>query len=556
MKRYLYILFLVSFLFSCSNNFLQETKQEKEVNDMTEIEKAFFGYDEDKVYDSSINIKVASLNDETLDCFVALLKSLNVKEVAREKGFRDGEVYLTVKAFNSYPETLKKIRQMEGVFYAEPNYKMEIIDPYPDNVHARMLQPFGLTDGNLENDPVGEKKEYALAITKALDAYKKFGYGDAKVWVGIVDTGTNANHEDLRYEGGAKVVQILKNAFGEGGKIIDETEIGNTDTDIGGGHGSHCTGIICAVGNNNKGMAGVAWKNVKFASYKGVSPNKTSDQSIYGSLRDLVDTVRAKVSQEEQGTIPVNMSLGNVLAGSYGLEHINYALSKGVLPIVANGNEGRILPTYPAAYPGVLTVGASDDGDVRAGFSTCGAWLNVVAPGLNIISLHNISTRDYLYMSGTSMATPFVTGLIAYLLSFNPKLTPNQVIAILEKTADKIDSNNQDPVGRYDENGFSAWYGYGRVNVYEATKMVREGKIPQKGEKYVETVLKIEATSASSPVHIYDRNTGALVTMVLTHGYPAHAEIRGLRPGSYNVMFNEKSQEITIGNGKDVSIKF
>ena len=266
--------------------------------------------------------------------------------------------------------------------------------------------------------------------------------------------------------------------------------------------------------------------------------------------------MRAKVSQEEQGTIPVNMSLGNVLAGSYGLEHINYALSKGVLPIVANGNEGRILPTYPAAYPGVLTVGASDDGDVRAGFSTCGAWLNVVAPGLNIISLHNISTRDYLYMSGTSMATPFVTGLIAYLLSFNPKLTPNQVIAILEKTADKIDSNNQDPVGRYDENGFSAWYGYGRVNVYEAAKMVREGKIPHKGEKYVETVLKIEATSASSPVHIYDRNTRALVTMVLTHGYPAHAEIRGLRPGSYNVVFNEKSQEITIGNEKDVSIKF
>lgn len=553
MKKYLGILFSI-FLFSCSNNFQNETK-EKSLTNLSQMEKVFFGYDEDKVYDSSINIKLHAFNNDELSAFVSSLKNLNVKEVSREKGFREGEMYLTVKAFDSYPETLKKIRQMKGVFYAEPNYKMNVIAPYNDDTRSNILKPLGLLEGNLDNDPLGDKKGYSLAITKALDAYKKFKYGDHQVWAGIIDSGSNGNHEDLIYENGTKVVQILKTAFGPGGNIIDDTT-GNTDVDQNGGHGTHCTGIICAVGNNNKGIAGSAWKNVKFASYKAMQNGAGSDQTIYGSLRDLVDSVRARVSQEEQGTIPVNMSLGGVIAGSYGLEFLDYALSKGVLPVVANGNDGQLLPNYPAAYPGVLSVGASTDGDVKTGFSTCGSWLNVVAPGLNIISLQHSQDTGYVYMSGTSMATPFVTGVIAYLLSFNPKLTPYQIITLLEETADKIDAHNQDPIGKYDENGFSLWYGYGRVNVYEATKKVREAKIPPKGKKYVETVLKIEANYSNSPVHIYDRNTGALVTMVLTNGYPASAEVRGLRHGAYNVVFNEKSKEIIIGNDSNVSVKF
>jgi len=548
MKKYLLILFLVSFLFSCSNGLLQK---EKDLNEMNQVEKAFFGYDEDKVYDSSINIKVQAFNDEELDRFILSLKKLNVKEIARDSGFREGEMYLTIKVFGNYPETLKKIRQMKDVFYAEPNYKLKI-DSYVEDSRSEILKPFGLLEGDLESDLVADKKEYALAITKALDAYKEFGYGSHQVWVGIVDTGTNAKHEDLVYEGGTKVVQILKTAFGVNTDVPSE----NSDINEEIGHGTHCTGTICAVGNNNKGIAGVAWKNVKFASYKGIRNGKGSDYSIYGSLRNLVDAVRAHVSQEEQATVPVNLSLGGLMAGNYSLEQLNYALSKGILPIAANGNEGQFLPSYPAAFPGVLTVGATDAKDLKAGFSTSGSWLNVVAPGQNIISLHNKQNDGYLYMSGTSMATPFVTGLVAYLLSFDPKLTPNQIITILEKTADKIDHTNQDITGKYDEDGFSHWYGYGRVNVYEAAKMVTKGQIPPKGERYIETVLRIETRYAGFPVYIYDKKTGVLVTMVLTYGQPIGAEVRGLRAGTYKVVFRGKSQEVNIGNDKDIAIKF
>ena len=548
MKRF-YILFLISILVSCSNN-LGQGQKEKDLSEMTQAEKVFLGYDEDKVYDSSINIKVKAFNDDELNSFITSLKSLNVKEIVRDSGFREGEMFLTVKAYNNYPETLKKIRQMKDVFYAEPNYKMQTIDSF-DEIHHSILKPLGLLEGNLESDPIGEKKEYALAITKALEAYKEFGYGRHEVWAGIIDSGTNANHEDLIYEDGKKVVQILKTGFGKD----DEVPSGNSDTDEKGGHGTHCTGTICAVGNNGKGIAGVAWKNVKLASYKAIQNGSGSDQSIFGSLKKLVDAVRKRVSQEEQATIPVNLSLGGTLAGNYALEHINYALSKGFLPVTANGNEGQFLPSYPAAFPGVLAIGASGGEDIKVDFSTSGSWLNVVAPGLNIISLKHSQNDDYLYLSGTSMATPFVTGLIAYLLSFNPKLTPNQIIAILEKTADKIDADNQDPLGRYDENGFSAWYGYGRVNVYEAAKMVTENKVPPKGEEYVETVLQIIATYIS-PIHIYDKHTGVLVTMVLTYGTPGRVEVRGLRAGTYKVVYDGRTKEVTIGKDENVFIRF
>lgn len=548
MKKYLSILFLF-LLFSCSNDLLQK---EKDLNEMTQVEKVFFGYDEDRVYDSSINIKVQAFNDKELDKFISSLKKLNVKEVARDLGFREGEMYISVKVIGNYPETLKKIRQMKGVLYAEPNYKMEIIDSYMEDSCSEILKPFSLLEGDLESDLVADKKEYALAITKALDAYKEFGYGSHQVWVGIVDTGTNANHEDLVYKDGTKVVKILKTAFGVSPDVLNENSDINEDV----GHGTHCTGTICAVGNNNKGMAGVAWKNVKLASYKGIKDGKGSDFSIYGSLKNLVDAIRVHVSQEEQATVPVNLSLGGLVAGNYSLEQLNYALSKGILPIAANGNEGQFLPSYPAAFPGVLTVGATNAKDVKAGFSTSGSWLNVVAPGQNIISLHNKQNDGYLYMSGTSMATPFVTGLVTYLLSFNPKLTPNQIITILEKTADKIDHTNQDILGKYDENGFSHWYGYGRVNVYEATKMVIKGQIPTNGERYVETVLRIKTHYANFPLYIYDKKTGVLVTMVLTYGQPTGTEVRGLRAGTYKVVFRGKSQEVSIGNDKDITIKF
>jgi len=556
MKKSVCVLILSILVFSCANNVAPNEYTEHSY--ASEQERAFLGYDLDKVYNSSINIKVRASNDDEMDAFVASLKDFDVVEMTRMEGFREGEMFVTVKANANYPKTLKRIRELSTIFYAEPNYKMDVIGTYVEKPSDTITSPFGLSNGNLKEDPVGNMKEYALRITEALRSYEELGYGDATVWAGIIDTGTNGNHEDLKYENGERVVQVLKTAFGGYYQNkIEDVSTGNSDTEYdAGGHGTHCTGSICAVGNNNKGIAGVAWKNVKFASYKGLQDGGGSAQSIYGSLRDLTDTVRRKVSQQEQATIPVNLSLGGPLSNNLAIEAINYALSKGVLVIAANGNDGQFLPSYPTACPGVFSVGASGDDDRKTGFSTSGSWLNVVAPGLNIISLEHTTGRDYVYMSGTSMATPFVTGVITYLLSFNPKLTPFQVVAILEKTADKIDSHNQDPSGKYDDNGFSNWYGYGRVNVYKAAKMVKDGNVPPPGEEYVETVLIVKAPFRNRPIHVYDKNTGVLVTMSVSYGSPAKAEIMGLRPGSYKVVCNNQMKEVTIGNDANVTVAF
>ncbi|MGP1415209.1 MAG: S8 family peptidase [Treponema sp.] len=548
----IYLICLLSLAFSCA----VVSYEKDEISSLSMQEKAFLGYDLDKVNDASINIKVKASNNEEMDAFVASLKNLDVVEKTRMEGFQKGEMYLTVRANGNYPETLKKIRELTSIFYAEPDYKVNIIGSYVARPSTPIFHPFGLTEGNLNDDPVGDLKEYALEITEALRAYEEFGYGKHTVWAGIIDTGTNANHEDLKDQNGKRVVKVLKTAFGPLNKIVDVPSWNSEDEVDAIGHGTHCTGSICAVGNNGKGIAGVAWKNVKFASYKAMTKSGGSMEGIYGSLKDLVDTVRSKVSRQDQATIPVNLSLGAPTVSVFAIEALNYAISKGFLPVASNGNDGQFFISYPTAYPGVLSVGASGDDDKKAGFSTYGSWLNVVAPGLNIISLKHSSQNDYLYMSGTSMAAPFVTGMIAYLLSFNPTLTPFQIMTILEKSTDKIDALNEDPVGKYDEKGFSNWYGYGRVNVYKATKMVVEGNVPARGKEYVETTLKVSTTYSNQFVYVYDKKTGVLVAMSATYGYPANTEIKGLRPGLYNVVCSGSVRTVTIGNDRDVTIAF
>ena len=150
------------------------------------------------------------------------------------------------------------------------------------------------------------------------------------------------------------------------------------------------------------------------------------------------------------------------------------------------------------------------------------------------------------------MATPFVTGMVAYLLSFNPHLTPYQIITLLEETADKVDSD----FAKYDKNGFSLSYGYGRVNVYEATKRVKEGKLPEVGKNYVETTLKIEVPLNDEPIYLYDENVLITITLAKETSGKYIGEIRGLWPKNYDVVYKGVAKRITIDNSSDVSVVF
>lgn len=547
--------FCVVFLLSCSNSYLKEEGKGDQVPSSPH-ERAMLGYDLTVVHGREINIKVSAKDDRELHSIITSLNSLGVEKQDVRQAFVEGEYFINARVKGEYPVALKKVRAMNEVVYADPNYKVSLQDGWQARPSDAILKPFSLGEGNLDSDPIADQKEYALAITEALRAYQEFGIGDNKVWAGIIDTGTNANHEDLKYPDGTRVVKVLKTAYGIRG--VEEDKTGNSDYEPEhGGHGTHCSGTICAAGNNGKGIAGVAWKNVMLASYKGLIQGSGDAYKLYNALKDLVDTVRKNADEKTQATFPINLSLGSPVATSSELENINYAMSKGALLVVANGNDGQMIPSYPAAYPGMLSVGAIGGDDRKTSFSTTGPWTNVCAPGADIISLHHTSEKDYVYMSGTSMATPFVTGTVAYLLTFDPHLTPSQVIALLEKTADKVDATNTDPLARYDANGFSKWYGYGRVNVYRAAKAIKEAKVPKTGEVYVNTQLIIKiATSTENPIYIYDKSSGALVTATLATGTPAKAVVRGLRKGSYDVVYTGQIKEAKIDNTRNTTISF
>lgn len=421
---------------------------------------------------------------------------------------------------------LKSVFSINGVLSADNDYKVaspKIVESKDIALSPSSTEPVastqGLEQGDYLKDPISGESAYALDITKALQAYKDVGYGNKDVVAGIIDTGINMLHEDFNALS-ESVVLYAKSAqtSNVGGSYIGDknpfTEVplgSNWDTD---GHGTHCSGIMCALGDNDKGIAGVAWKKTKLISYQSLGCKGGGKAwSVYGALADLTNTVeilrkdpttrteaeKAKLPsyirdtnfQITQKTVPVNMSFGNSIGSEYAFSVLTNALMYNVLPVIAMGNEGRYTPAYPAAFPGVLAVGATNGKDKKARFSNNGAWISVAAPGESIISCGNSTASSYVSLSGTSMAAPFVTGLISYLLSFDNahSLTPYQLKTLIEKTADKIDG-----AASFDER-----FGHGRVNVLAAADSVQKNTVPAANAVYGEGTVKLEVTGFGSP---------------------------------------------------------
>ncbi|MDR1841495.1 MAG: S8 family serine peptidase [Holophagales bacterium] len=379
----------------------------------------------------------------------------------------NGGVYYRLYKEDNVLGALKSLKTMSGVMYAEP----ELIRRY----RALPIEPivYDFPDKYVLSE------QYGVYATKAIDAWTTYGFGPRRPYVASVDSGVRFNHEDFQ-DGERGVVKHAFSWFAPGSnslladvdfdsfpfespKPFDYTThptVTSTDYAAGGGHGTHTAGTMAAVGNNGKGVAGMCW-NVDLISYKGLintSSGTTGDMfTVYASLWHLVQW---KEENKYASVIPVNMSLGGYWASSFEVDMIEYALQNGVMVIAASGNDSQRLTCYPAAYAGVLAVGATDGGDKRALFSNWGPYISVVAPGQGIISTYTNSASTasgnlYGSMSGTSMAAPHVTGLIGYMLTFNPDLKPDQIKTYIEQNADYVD-------GKTD---FSDEYGWGRINV-------------------------------------------------------------------------------------------
>lgn len=436
----------------------------------------------------------------------------------------NGYTYYLVKTETDAADFRANISDYRGVVYAAADHTVAPPQTTDDIPHG--IQPTATQDGNLADDPTADMLDWGLSVTHALEAFKEYDGQKAKhpTLVAIIDTGTNMQHEDFFDEKGDSIILFAKSSIKMGDtaalKHITVIPPGENWDDV--GHGTHCSGTIAAVGNNGKGICGVSHANTKLITYRGLGTGGDAS-TIYSCLADLAlifkelkkePTKRNAAAfaglpasvrnypQVMQKTLPVNMSLGGYDLNVFELEMVNFALAADVLPIIAMGNEGKATSAFPAAFQGVLSVGATNMYDKRAEFSDAGSWMSVCAPGKSIASCSNGGAlwhlqygpelkRGYRWMSGTSMAAPFVTGTAAYLLSIRPELTPYQLKTILEKTADKINKDDKE-YGQYNAAGFSKWYGYGRVNVLNAARMAATGVgLPQPGAVYTEKTLKL-----------------------------------------------------------------
>ena len=256
--------------------------------------------------------------------------------------------------------------------------------------------------------------------------------GSNEVVVAVVDTGINYNHPDLAANIWQNPREIPGNGIDDDNNgYIDDVHgynaiTGSSDPMDDNGHGTHVAGTIGARTNNGEGVSGINW-NVKIIGTKFLSSSGS------GSLWDSINALKYIRTLKDSGVniVATNNSWGG---GSYYYalyDEINRAKDSGILFIAAAGNNSNnndANPSYPASYEvdNVISVAAIDSNGTLASFSNYGAsTVDIAAPGVNIASTWFDGT--YKYLSGTSMATPHVTGAVALLKAYSAGLTWDQI---------------------------------------------------------------------------------------------------------------------------------
>ncbi|HWS47798.1 MAG TPA: S8 family serine peptidase, partial [Acidimicrobiia bacterium] len=246
----------------------------------------------------------------------------------------------------------------------------------------------------------------------------------AGVTVAVIDTGVRGDHEDLA------------------GSVVPGTDLaadwpqydpGRTGMVDPAGHGTHVAGIIAAHANNGLGIAGAA-PGAK------IMPVRVLDASGSGSSADVATGI---IWAADHGARVINLSLGG--GESPGMQQaMQYALTKQVVTVAAGGNSygSGNQPTYPAAYPEAIAVGAVDSSLRRAPYSNTGSYIDIAAPGDLIWSTYGTGRSQYALMSGTSMATPYVSAAAALVVAENPRITASALRQALLGSANGIGAPN------------------------------------------------------------------------------------------------------------------
>ncbi len=267
--------------------------------------------------------------------------------------------------------------------------------------------------------------------------------GLPSIVIAMADSGVELTHPDLQNRvAGFNAVDDLAE--------VDGGSVGEVATS---GHGTHVAGCAAATGNNNIGVSGVGW-NLSFMMCR-VS-NKTSGNAY---LDDLTQAARWAIEHGARSVSCSYTGVSNATIGTTG----DYIDSIGGIYLYAAGNSNSDLWNFD--YTNVIVVGATNQGDEKASFSSYGLAVDVAAPGVGIYS--TLRNGTYGFMDGTSQATPVANGVVGVIWSVNPALTNHQVRDILFGSCDDIGAPGEDNV-----------YGHGRVNLYKALQAARATLCP------------------------------------------------------------------------------
>jgi thermitase len=230
------------------------------------------------------------------------------------------------------------------------------------------------------------------------------GRGDTLV--AVVDTGVDAAHPDL-------VGKVAASAnFSTARDAVDRN-----------GHGTHVAGLIAAVADNGRGVAGVA-PSVRLLNARAL------DDRGDGTYADVIEALDWAV---DQGARIVNLSLAGDTPSEALAAAVSDAQARGVLVVAAAGNNGTSALTYPASLPGVLSVAALDSADAPVPVSTFGPWVRLGAPGLGVRA--TLPGGAYGGRTGSSAAAAQVSGVAALALAAAPSAAPAAIGALIEETA-------------------------------------------------------------------------------------------------------------------------
>lgn len=286
----------------------------------------------------------------------------------------------------SVSEAIALAENCPNILLAEPNYHLYAVDTFPNDSYW----------GN----------QYGLSAIHAPQGWD-ITTGSAAVVIAIIDTGVDLTHPDLA------------------GKIVAGYDFVNNDAvpQDDNGHGTHVAGIAAAESNNGVGVAGVSWGAQ-------IMPVKVLGASAGGSFSNAASGI---IWATDRGAQIINLSLGSTAHSTVFQNAIDYAYNHGVTVIAASGNSGNNFVLYPARYPNVIAVGATDATNTLAGFSNYGPEIDIVAPGDHIYSTW--LGNNYTYLDGTSMSAPYVAGLAAILRGIPGSGSPANLAWAMKSTA-------------------------------------------------------------------------------------------------------------------------